>query len=392
MKVLLVSRSLKVGGIERALVEQVNYMVNQNIKVDLLLFAKNGAYLDDVDNRVRIIGNLPLFKYISLTQTEARKQGWFAYLLRSIFAALVKVIHFPLFWRVSKCILNQVGDYDFAISYVHNGNLNSLYCGCNEYVLDKVKAKKKIAWIHSDYLFGKISNHYNDSMYKRFDAVVNVSHSMKDKFDSLCIVPKEKSFIVYNRFSQQTIVYKANQDRITLSSDCFNIVTVGRLEKEKGVDKLFHVALELAHMGIRFRWIFIGTGILKQWCSDFVVKHKLESFIILLGQIPNPYPYVKAADLYVSGSLSETFGLSILEALVLGTATLAYKFDAIYEVLTDNNGCVVSTFEEMVDKLAAIISSPKQFSVLQSKAGMLTDYNQLSNNQLFNLFKSLNNY
>ena len=166
-----------------------------------------------------------------------------------------------------------------------------------------------------------------------------------------------------------------------------NIVTVGRLEKEKGVDQLMYVAKRMFDKGIKFCWYFVGTGVLDEWCKDFVKNNKMESSVQFLGQKSNPYPYVKNAGIFISGSLSETFGLSIIEALVLGVPTVAYKFDAIDEILNRNNGLVANSFDEMQLLVEQLLTDNSSYEQLKSRTQILLDYNNLNAIQIEQLLK-----
>lgn len=375
-KILFVCYSLKVGGIERALVEQINYLAERGENVTLFLFTISGQYLGDVDKRVKIIGNMPIFKYLSLTQKEAKQKSAFAYCIRSFFAILVKIVGFPILWKVLKPFIPSIGYYDIAISYTLNVSLKSLYCGCPEFVLEKVKSRKKIAWMHADYKRANIACTYNNTLYKSFDEVVNVTECMKKKFDTFKLISDDKSMFIYNRFNSVQILQKAKSHDVSYVQSIMNIITVGRLEKEKGTDRLMYIAKRMYDKGFKFCWYFVGTGVLDEWCKAFIDANKMDACVKLLGQKDNPYPYIKNANLFVSGSLSETFGLSILEALVLGTPSIAYKFDAINEVLDETNGLVVDSFEKLGDVIEGLINNDLIYNQLKSNTHILIDYNK----------------
>lgn len=334
-----------------------------------------------------VIGNMFLFKYLSLTQKEAKEKGLFFYLIRSFFAIVVKIIGFPNLWKILKPFIHCIGQYDVAISYTQNLSLKSLYCGCPEFVIDKVKAHKKIAWIHADYQKAKIANEYNDSLYKHFDKVINVTERMKRKFDSLNVIPKEKSEFIYNRFNADQIQQKSRLYEVPYNQGLFNIVSVCRLEKEKGVDQLMMIAKCLHDKGLNFCWNFVGTGVLADWCKEFIEKSDLDNNVNLLGQKANPYPYIYNADLFVSGSLTETFGISILEALVLGVPTLAYRFEAIDEVLKDSNGLVADSFNDMQEEIEKLITDQSYYERLKARTHVLLDYNNLNSEQIEKILK-----
>lgn len=386
-KILFVCYSLKVGGIERALVEQVNYLARAGEDVTLFLFTISGQYLCDVDKRVKIIGNMPLFKHLSLTQKEAKKKSVSVYCIRTFFAILVKILGFPTLWKILKPFIPSIGYYDIAISYTLNVSLKSLYCGCPEFVLEKVKSQKKIAWIHADYKRANIACTYNNTLYKSFDEIVNVTECMKKKFDTLKLIRDDKSIYIYNRFNSEQILLKAKSHEVAYVHGIMNIITVGRLEKEKGTDQLMYVAKRMHDKGIKFCWYFVGTGVLDEWCKGFIDVNKMDVCVKLLGQKNNPYPYIKNANLFVSGSLSETFGLSILEALVLGTPSIAYKFDAINEVLDETNGLVVDSFEKLGDVIEGVINNDLIYKELKKKTHILKDYNKYNAEQIGKILK-----
>ena len=214
------------------------------------------------------------------------------------------------------------------------------------------------------------------------DGVVNVSMAMKNKFDSLNIIPKSKSYCIYNRI---------NIENIILKSHCFNpynstidrpiLVTIGRLEPLKGTDRLLEIANQLHLAGLKFKWYFVGDGVLYDYCQKYILEHALVDKIILTGNQSNPYPYISNADLCVSGSKAETFGLSIVESIILGIKVVAYRYDAINEIIDSSNGIVCNNYEDIYQRLTEVIKSRGSF--LNNKTNsVLMDYNEANNRQI----------
>ena len=89
----------------------------------------------------------------------------------------------------------------------------------------------------------------------------------------------------------------------------------------------------------------------------------------MLGMQKNPYPMIRQADLYVSVSITESYGLAVQESLILGVPVVAVKNPGIIEsldtrfgVLTDNSAediacAVLNLFEddEILEKYRATI-------------------------------------
>lgn len=375
-RIIFVAPSLKVGGIERALVEQVNHLSSRG-EITLFLFSKSGDYIKDVSPNVKLkYGNFFLH-CIGLTKKES-KARCSTYIVRNLTAVFVKFFGRTKIFKFIFNFSQRFYGYDIAISYVHDQGPKSMYSGCNQFILSNIEAKTKYAWIHSDPTMAYIDK----KMYTKMDGVVNVSMAMKNKFDSLNIIPKSKSYCIYNRI---------NIDNITLKSHCFNpynsiidrpiLVTVGRLEPLKGTVRLLEIANQLHLSGLRFKWYFVGDGVLYDYCQKYILEHALVDKIILTGNQSNPYPYISNADICVSGSKAETFGLSIVESLILGLKVVAYRYDAINEIIDSSNGIICDNYDEIYQKLTDVIKSTDNF--FDNKTiSIIMDYNEENNRQI----------
>lgn len=379
--ILFVGLSLKVGGIERALVEQVNALDKNVYDIDLFLFHRGGEYLQYVSPQVNVLKTNLAISSMAMTNDEA-KQHKVSFIIRTIMYLLSKIIGNRRLYSVVFGCMKSLKGYDVAVSYFHDGNSKGLYYGSNLFVLEKVEARKKVAWIHSDPMLMKAGSQDNRELYRRFDSVVNVSLAMKQKFDRMGIVELDRSKVVYNRYDEPRILRLA-EDTIDLWHDKVTLVTVGRLENNKGTLELLNVALRLREKGFNFIWFFVGTGCQEEEAKKYVNDNALNDYIVFTGQIANPYPYIKHADLMVSGSLTETFGLSILEALILNTPVAAYRYDAIDEVVHNGvNGIVADTFEDLYLKIAELLSNLDKLKGLKESAKPLLDYNSLNISQI----------
>lgn len=380
-RILFVGLSLKVGGIERALVEQVNALDKNVYDIDLFLFHRGGEYLQYVSPQVNVLKTNLVISSMAMTKDEA-KQSKEHFIIRSIMYVLSKFIGNRRLYSVVFGFMRKLKGYDVAVSYFHDGNSKGLYFGSNLFVLEKVEARRKVAWIHSDPKLLNADSEDNRELYRKFDAVINVSDAMKRKFDNLEIVDLERSKVVYNRYDEQKILHLAEESIATSQSKVI-IVTVGRLEKFKGTSELLNIARRLKEDGFNFKWFFIGTGCQEEEAKKYVCDNGLNENVVFTGKIANPYPYIKHADLMVSGSLTETFGLSILEALILNTPVAAYRYDAIDEVVQNGvNGIVADTFDELYQEMSKLLSDRNRLMGMKVSAKPLLDYNTLNISQI----------
>ncbi|MEY9867463.1 glycosyltransferase involved in cell wall biosynthesis [Peribacillus sp. B2I2] len=127
------------------------------------------------------------------------------------------------------------------------------------------------------------------------------------------------------------------------------ILTIGRLDQNKGYDIALAACKMLKESGINFRWYALGKGILKEEIEEQIRRAGLTKDFILLGVEANPYPFIKDSDIYVQTSRHEGFGLAIAEARMLNIPVVTTSFDAVYnQMVNKKNGLVVDMNAEAV--------------------------------------------
>lgn len=209
------------------------------------------------------------------------------------------------------------GKYDTEVAFIEGYSTRIVSGSTN-------KNSKKIAWVHIDLQ----NNHWTDiafrskeeeyECYHRFDVVVGVSQTVKAVNDNL--FPKVKSSIyIYNPVPADKIKSLAALPTIySVEWDCFVFVACGRIEKQKGFDRLIDVAKELLYEGYKFKIVIIGKGTEKHILEKRIKEKELDGCIDLVGYQMNPFPLLKHADCFVCSSRAEGFSLVVLEAMILG--------------------------------------------------------------------------
>ncbi|MEB3499274.1 glycosyltransferase, partial [Pasteurella multocida] len=101
------------------------------------------------------------------------------------------------------------------------------------------------------------------------------------------------------------------------------ILQVSRLVEGKGHIELLEIYAKLKSLGIQHKLYFIGEGENRINLENKIRELNLVDDCILLGEIRNPYPYFKNADLFVHTSESEGLPTVLLESMVLGIPVVA---------------------------------------------------------------------
>jgi glycosyltransferase involved in cell wall biosynthesis len=346
-QLLFVTQYLQTGGIEKSLLTLLADIDYEKYDVDLLLFDYSGVLFKYVPSDVNILP--PLFETfstpISQAVPELIKKKKFRILAGKILAAALSRVSpgigTGMRWRVYRTILpNQTKHYDVAISYID--------FFCNYYVTEKVIAEKKIVYNHMDYTYSQKSGwpcpKLDRQSFSRSDAIVTVAESSKESLASHFPEFTNKMMVIHNRVSSQTVQAMANEtiDFKYFRNRSFNIVTVARLVDEKGVLFALEACKILVEQGYDINWIIIGDGPL---FNELKVKSKeweIESNFILLGEKDNPYPYIKACDVYVQPSKTEAHCVAVEEAIALARPILATDIPAFQNQILDGETGVLT--------------------------------------------------
>lgn len=239
------------------------------------------------------------------------------------------ICHFPsLFYKM------MIGDkYDTVIAF-YEGMPTSLVASA------RIKGKK-IAWLHTTTNYSQVNKHSSQLKkeeldYLSFEKIVSVSEVVKGSFLSLFRIDNSRTEVIYNSIDLYKIQYLSN----AIETDSLRkkgqkiFLSLGRLTPVKGFDRIIEVAKQLKTEGYSFCWWIIGDGTEADKLKKGIIQNGLENEVLLLGHKDNPYPYILAADCYVSTSHIEGFSLSVVEAMALRKMVFASNIPVHREVLT----------------------------------------------------------
>lgn len=225
---------------------------------------------------------------------------------------------------------------------------------------------QKIQWIHTDYAkwsefsdWTKCVTANDLEIYGKFDMIVTLSERIKRGFLFKLPSLTEKVVVIPNLISVEEIIEKGMENlNITLDRNVTNIVTVGRVDKEKAYDRVIDICLKLKNDGLIFRWYIVGDGPLLKSLQIRIEKEKLSSILIMLGRLDNPYPLIKHCDLFALLSEYEGQPVTIQEAMILKTPVIATDVGGISEILENGKGgyLVSNDLTSIYSKLKMLIN------------------------------------
>ena len=185
---------------------------------------------------------------------------------------------------------------------------------------------------------------------------------MKKKFEL-----KERVTTIYNPIDKKEILEKS-QEKITIKKGKkIRIVTVGRLEHQKGYDRLIKALGIIKKETSNFQVWILGEGSMRQELEELIHINNLENEVKLLGFIKNPYPFIEAGDAFVCTSRAEGYSLVIAEAMILGKPVLSVDCSGPNELLEYGKYGVLikNTDEEILRMLNSLILGEFDLEKLQ---------------------------
>ena len=314
-KILIVNNNLHMGGVQRALINLL-WSIHDKYDVTLLLFHDSGMLRKELPPDVRLCSVRSAYRWLGMSRSDA-KQNLKDRFFRNCFAAATRLFGRKTVISLMKRSQPALEGFDVAISYLHNSRPRSFYGGCNEFVLNHVHAKEKIAFLHGDFRsFGAVSPEYS-----HFDRIAACSEGCAAAFRQICPSLSHKVTVVRNCHRFREIQALAERDNIALQEDKLNILTVARLSPEKGILPALQAILSLKDPALHYT--IIGEGKERKSIERFLAEHKLTRSVTLLGELENPYPAMKNADLLLIPSRHEAAPLVIDEAACLGLPILS---------------------------------------------------------------------
>ena len=182
--ILISSFDMEIGGVERSLISMLNNFDYENYNVDLMLYSHTGDFMELLPDKPNLLKEDKAYKTFRMSIKDVFKNRKIGIGLARIIAKINAnsksesesgYIQMQYMWKYALPFLpNSNKEYDVAISYLWP----------HYYVAEKVKAKIKIAWIHTDYSNIHTNIELDLDMWNKFDYIISISEKVTEAFIS----------------------------------------------------------------------------------------------------------------------------------------------------------------------------------------------------------------
>lgn len=363
-KILIIMPGLFIGGAERSLLgilDTIDYTRNE---VFLFLYRHEGEFLKSIPTHVNVLPYMPQYATFDVPIKSLLTGKQFMFGIARLISKIAMSLHCHVtgekkgIWmqmqytsRFLQFLLPNVpGKYDLGI----------MFLGVADTLINKVDAKVKVTWCHTDYDSLMPSKKMDRQVYDRLDWIVNVSESCTQIFNNHYPQYRAKTVTIENILAK-TVVVSESQEPVSDFGDTgeIKLLSIGRFNEIKNFHNIPLFCRALRYHNLNVHWYIIGYGMDEQRIRDSISKNEMEKYVTVLGKKENPYPYIANCDLYVQPSLLEGKCVTVREAQLLGKPVVITNYatsasqleDGVDGVIVpmDNEGCARGIAELLRD-------------------------------------------
>ncbi len=360
-KILFAIHYLELGGAEKSLLGLLDSLDFNQVEVDLFVYSHRGELMAAIPPQVQLLPEIPQYAQIERPLRSVLASGywriaWARWRALRQYAAYARKRRpkdgTAVFSYISRNVVTVLPDihpekeYDLAVSYLMP----------HDYVLNKVRARRKAAWIHTDYSQVDIDAALELPVWSGYDRIVSISPEVTRHFLAVFPSLSERIVLIPNRvpcawIRQQAMALGPEEvgREMPRTPGRINLLSVGRFSHAKNYDNVPDICRRIRATGLDVCWYLIGFGEEESLIRRKIQECGMEDYVRILGKKENPYPYMKACDIYVQPSRYEGSPMTVLEAQTLDKPVVLSAFPTARSLVKngvdgrivpmDNEGC-----------------------------------------------------
>lgn len=372
-RILIIHPSMEIGGAERALLGLLDSIDYSSYSVDLLLCSHTGDFMPLINEHVNLLPYDRRYDFFQSPLSQLIKHGQIMQAIARVWAKYEElrlcsrrglqhsVWHVQqLIHRGAEPFLPKVeGHYDLAINFL----------GIPSILVHSVDADVKMTWIHTDYSKIVADADLDRRLYNKTDWIVNVSDDCKRVFDGFYPEYSDKSIVIENILNSSLVNKLADSpEAIPFKPDRINLLSVGRFGEAKNFESIPEICRNMIDMGARpFKWHLIGYGDKESLIRKNIERFDVSDYIEILGKRVNPYPFIKACDIYLQPSRFEGKAVTVREAQMLGKPVIVTAYEtAPSQIQNGIDGLILPlNTQEFARQLTPILSDKDMLKDLE---------------------------
>ena len=332
--------AMELGGIERSLLGLLDAFDYNKYNVDLFLYGHHGPLMSLINENVNILPEVKELAYLRESFKVKLKNKCFYSAVLRLKDELISKFHMvnnDTTWAkvMRRCAPKLQKHYDIALSFFRPF----------DFIVEKVDADIKVGWIHTDYTNAGEILEVLEKDYARMDYIAAVSDQCAETFNSIFPNLKNRVITIENVLSRDYINKEANRYDVSdemLLDGSIKLLTVGRFSYPKKMEEIPEICRRIRESGLNVKWYLIVFGKEEQLIRQKIREENMEKYVVILGKKENPYPYIKACDIYLQPSRYEGKAVTVREAQILNKPVIITNYATSNSQLQDGiDGVIV---------------------------------------------------
>jgi len=352
-RILIAMHYMELGGAESALLGLLQAHDPQKADIDLFLYDHVGELMSYIPNTVNLLPKIEAYSMLEHPISELLRQGFWRIVFGRILAKILakqekknnieKLDDISVYYYIAKYVnpflpkINPAIEYDLAISFLQP----------HLYVLNKVRARKKLAWLHTDYSKVFVSQK-EESVWGKYNWIAAISDDVGKSFVRRFPKLESKLIPIENILSASFIRTRASEEVVNMPGNGIRLLTIGRYSYPKKLEEIPILTSKLLKSFPNLKWFIIGYGDAneEQKVKDNIFTENVQNNVILLGKQSNPYPFIKECDVYVQPSRYEGKSITVREAQILCKPVIVTAYPTAHSQIEDGEDGVIVPLEK----------------------------------------------
>ncbi|MFZ7257098.1 glycosyltransferase, partial [Avibacterium avium] len=319
--------------------------------------------IDEIPSNIKIHFILNKVESEFLVQTQTNKEPSLKAHFEQGFQYVYKILNSRLLELINKINPDIIIDFGRDFS-----SFSNFMAAC-----DPPPRIKLLYWIHGSETIEqwKSNPQFYSIVLNKYTHFISISDEMRhystNTLENILGIQRKSHPRLYNPINIQQIQQESHnplQEDESLLKQPF-ILQVARLDIGKNHLEMLEIYAKLRQKGIREKLYIIGDGSSKLLLQNKINELELENDCLLLGIRDNPYPFMKAAKLFIHTSLFEGLPTVLIESMTCGTPVVAMDCPTGPKEILDNGkyGVLVPLHDQatFVEKTYELLNDEKQY-------------------------------
>lgn len=351
--IFITAHSMDIGGAEKSLLGILENVDTRIYNIDLFLLRHEGELLKEIPSAINVLPKNNKYSSLGTPLSDVIKNCEF----RIAYSRLKG--KFKAQKRIKQ--LSITGDNNIINEYSHKYTVNAMpemsnkeydvavsFMSPHYFVANKVKAKKKIAWIHTDYSTFQVDVESETKMWDMYDQIIAISEAARINFVKTFPKLQSKVSVIENILPYKYIQRLSN--RFTVEDEMkedgsIKLLSIGRFTYPKRFDEVPKMCKIIKNCGLNIKWYLIGFGSDEDLITSKIAEAGMEKYVINLGKKENPYPYIKSCDFYIQPSRYEGKSIAVREAQAFSKPVIITNYSTAHSQLNDGIDGVIVPLE-----------------------------------------------